>query len=173
MDYRIEAIQVLLNEDCLLKRYYPLLPHKEQLLKNLLQNRCLTKTDCMHLSDEALIASGLPNHETAGLFRCFLVLYDPKESKFREIKKCAANEAEAASFRELYLLPGVKATRAKLYYDAGYRYLSQIASATPEQIIRDTSEIIRQKGLAWKAPLPKEVRTHIAVAKAFTVYAVQ
>ena len=173
MNYQIDAIQVLLNEDCLLKRYHPLLPYKEQLLKNLLQNRCLTKTDCMKLSDEALIASGLPDRETACLFRCFLVLYDPKESKFKEIEKCAADEAEAASFRELYLLPGVKATRAKLYYDAGYRHLSQIASATPEQLIRDTSDIIRQKGLAWKAPLPKEVRTHIAVAKAFTVYAIK
>lgn len=98
-------------------------------------------------------------------------MYDVKDSKFKDIKEITANDAEADSFRELYLPPGVKAVRARLYYDANYRSLSQIASAFPEQIIRDTSKVILQKGLKLKAPLPKEVGTHIAVAKALTIYA--
>ncbi|MBE6935675.1 MAG: hypothetical protein E7458_04145 [Ruminococcaceae bacterium] len=172
MDYRIEAISVLLREDCITARYFPLIPYKESLLHNLLQNQHFTKSDCLALSEDTLLEMGLPSLELAGLFHSFLVMYDAKPGKFKEIGTAAANEAEAASFRELYLLPGVKAVRAKLYYDAGYQTLESIASALPEEIIAYTSDVIRQKGLPWKAPLPKEVRTHIAVAKAFTIYAV-
>lgn len=172
MDYKIEAIRVLLNEDCVLQRYFPLIRYKEALVQNLSANGFRTKSDCVVLSDEDLIAMGLPNSELAALFRGFLTLYDAKASKFRDIANFAENEAEAAAFHKLYLLPGVKAVRAKLYRDAGYRTLDQIASASPEQIIRDTSSFILQRGLDLKSPLPKEVRTHIAVATALTVYAV-
>lgn len=172
MDYKIEAMDVLLNEDCVLQRYFSLIQYKEMLMKNLIKNHCFSKTECMELPDEILIEMGLPNYEEARLFRNFLVMYDVKDSKFKDIKEIAANEAEADSFRELYLLPGVKAVRAKLYYDANYKNLSEIASAFPEQIIFDTSKVILQKGLKLKAPLPKEVRTHIAVAKALTIYAI-
>lgn len=172
MDYKIEAIRVLLKQDCVLQRYFPLIRYKEALVQNLSANGFRTKSDCVVLSDEDLIAMGLPSGELAALFRCFLTLYDAKASKFRDIEDFAENEAEAAAFRELYLLPGVKAVRAKLYRDAGYGTLGKIASASPEQIIRDTSPFILKRGLNLKAPLPKEVRTHIAVAAALTVYAI-
>lgn len=172
MDYRIEAMEVLLCEDCILQRYFPLIPYKAQLLKNLIENHCLTKTACLQLSDELLIEMGLPTVELANLFRQFLVMYDAKEAKLKEIDKVAANEAEAAAFRQLYLLPGVKAVRAKLYCDSGYTSLSEIAAALPEQIILDTSALILSQNLPLKPPLPKEVRTHIAVAKALTLYAI-
>lgn len=58
------------------------------------------------------------------------------------------------------------------YYDSGYGSLRRIASSLPEQIIADTSELITGKALSIKAPLPKEVRTHIAVAKVLTEFAV-
>lgn len=172
MNYRIEAMNVLLKEDCILQRYYPLLPYKELLMKGLRNMHCVSKADCMQLPDEALMKIGLPDNEMVNLFRCFLVMYDAKEAKFREIETIAEDGAQAETFRQLYLLPGVKAVRARLYDDAGYKSLSRIAAASPEQIIRDTSNVILQKGLAMKAPLPKEVRTHIAVAKALTIYAV-
>ena len=172
MNYKIEAMDVLLSEDCILQRYFTLIQYKEMLIENLIKNHYFSKAECMELPDEILIEMGLPNDEVVRLFRNFMVMYDVKDSKFKDIKDIAANEAEADSFRELYLLPGVKAVRAKLYYDANYKSLSKIASAFPEQIIRDTSKVILQKGLKLKAPLPKEVRTHIAVAKAFTIYAV-
>ena len=162
MNYKIEAIDVLLNEDCILQRYFPLIQYKEMLIENLMNNHYFSKAECMEL----------PNHELVKLFRNFMVMYDVKDSKFKDIKDIVTNEAEADSFRELYLLPGVKGVRAKLYYDANYKCMSTIASANTEQIIRDTSKVILQKGLKWKAPLPKEVRTHIAVAKAFTIYGV-
>ncbi len=172
MNYKIEAIHVLLNENCTLQRFFPLIPYKETLLQNLIQHQYYTKVDCMTLSDKELLEMGLPDAETARLFKNYLSLYDPKENKFKEIKKTATTEAEAAAFQELYLLPGVKATRAKLYFDAGYKTLRSIASTTPEQIILDTSNVIQEKNLSLITPLPKEVRTHIAVAKAFTIYAV-
>lgn len=34
LDYRIEGFSLLLNEDCILSRFYPLIPYKEQLLEN-------------------------------------------------------------------------------------------------------------------------------------------
>lgn len=172
MDYRVEALEILLNEDCILQRYYPLIPYKESLLENLKKINCSSKSECIALPDETLTALGLPSPELVSLFRRFLVMYDVRDSKFRDIDSIAANEAQAAAFRELYLLPGVKSTRALLYYDSGYSTLRKIASSLPEQILRDTGDLIARKGLTMKAPLPKEVRTHIAVAKALTEFAV-
>lgn len=70
--------------------------------------------------------------------------------------------------RELYQLPGVKSTRATLYFKAGFRSLADIAVSTPQEIIAKTESVIRQENLGLKAPLLKEVKTHIAVARAFT-----
>lgn len=166
MDYRIEAIDILLNEDCILQRYFPLIRYRDVLVKNLLMHGFCTKTECMELSHESLIEMGLPDCGMAELFRKFLTMYDVKESKFREI----ADGDEA--LRELFLLPGVRTVRARLYYEAGYTSLDRIAHACPDDIIQDASAVIFEKGLEMKAPLPKEVRTHIAVAKVLTEYAV-
>ena len=163
MDYKIEAIRILLNEDCVLQRYYPLIPYKEALIQNLKARNIHTKRAAAELSDEILVQAGLPNAETANLFRRFLCMYDVPKAKLS-----AADEP----FRELYLLPGVRLTRARLYCIAGYQTLLAIAAATPDKILRDTENAILQNGLNLKAPLPKEIRTHIAVAKAHTEYAV-
>lgn len=172
MDYRIGALEILLNEDCLLQRYYPLIPYKRTLIENLRKIRCPSKSACTALSNETMLEIGLPNFELVNLFRRFLVMYDVRDSKFNDIGEIAANEAEAAAFRELYLLPGVKSIRAKLYYDSGYRSLNRIAASLPEQMIGDTLDLINRKELRIKAPLPKEARTHIAVAKVLTEFAV-
>lgn len=34
MNYKVKAVQVLLCEDCVLKRYYPLFPYKNILLQH-------------------------------------------------------------------------------------------------------------------------------------------
>lgn len=172
MDYRVEAFEILLNADCILQRYDLLIPYKKILIENLRKINCSTKNECIALPNETMLEIGLPNLEAVNLFKRFLVMYDVKDSKFKEIDSIAANAAEAAAFRELYLLPGVKSARALLYYNSGYSSLRTIASALPEQIIRDTSDLIHRKGLHVKAPLPKEVRTHIAVAKTLTEFIV-
>lgn len=168
MNYKIEAIDILLNEDCILQRYYPLIPYKTMLLHNLLKNRYLTKEECLTLQDEVLIQMGLPDGDMVQLFRLFLNMYDVKPGKLKEIDKVSENEEEKKVFQELYQLPGVKAVRARLYASAGYLDLIKIAVASPEQIISDTEKVILQNKLDLKVPLLKEVKTHIAVAKALT-----
>lgn len=170
MNYKTEAIDILLNEDCILQRYYPLIPYKSTLLQNLLKNGCFTKEECLAIPDEALIQMGLPDGGMVQLFRLFLNMYDVKPGKLQEIGKVSENEEEKKSFRELYQLPGVKAVRARLYASAGYSDLISIAAASPEQIISDTEKVILQNKPDVKVPLLKEVKTHIAVAKAFTIY---
>lgn len=170
MNYRIEAIDVLLNDDCILTRYSPLIQYKSMLVDYLQGIGCLSKDECIDLSDEVLLQAGLPNLEIVNLFRHFLVMYDVKPQKLKEIDNICNSVEEMNSFRELYLLPGVKSTRAKLYYEANYKSLKDIASASCEKIIIDTAKTIEQKTLNLKVPLIKEVKTHIAVAKAFTYF---
>ncbi len=172
MNYRIEAFEVLLNEDCILKRYYPLIPYKYGLIASLGEMGCHTKEECMQFSDEAFSQTGLPNQEMFCLFKRFLSLYDVKESKYKDIDKTLLTEREVDIYRKLYQLPGVKSIRAKLYYDAGYDSLEKIATASVHRIITDISDVISMQKLNLTVPLVKEVKTHIAVAKALTEYAV-
>jgi len=58
MNYKIEAIEICLNPDCILKQYHPLIPFKGKLLNALKRLGCETKTDCSALTDEDLIRSG-------------------------------------------------------------------------------------------------------------------
>lgn len=167
-DYKIEAIKGLLNEDCILKRFYPLIPYKDILVDNLYKMGCYTKSDCMGLSDECLLEAGLTDIEMVYLFKAFLTLYDINPSKLKEITSFCQENEEIQSFQELYQLPGIKKTRAMLYFKAGFSSLEDIASSSPQEIIAKTENIIRKENLSLKVPLMKEVKTHIAVARAFT-----
>ena len=167
-DYKIKAIKVLLNEDCILTRYYPLIPYKDLLVENLSKMGCYTKSDCMNLSDESFMDAGLTDIGTVHLFKAFLGLYNINPAKLREITAICKNDEEIQAFRELYQLPGVKSTRATLYFKAGFQSLADIAVSSPEEIIAKTENVIRHENLGLKAPVLKEVKTHIAVARAFT-----
>lgn len=68
---------------------------------------CLTKEDCQKLSEEALLFAGLPDAETANLFKRFLGMYDIKPQKMKEIDAVCKAPEEAESFRELYHLPAL------------------------------------------------------------------
>lgn len=167
-DYRIEAISLLLNEDCILKGYYPLIPHKDRLLEQLKMLGCRRKSDAMQLTDEQLLCVGLPDAGVVALFRRFLVMYDPKPQKMREIAAVSQTSEEEEAFEGLYLLPGVKSTRARLYMLAGFGSLEEIAAVTAESLIAACQQTIERECLNLKPPLLKEARTHIAVARAFT-----
>lgn len=167
-DYKIDALDILLNEDCLNERYYPLIEYKKSMVEGLKNLGCATKNDISGISDEALAgAVGMNDLATVGLFRKFLSIYDPKPQKFKEIMKLTSDPAEQAAFEELYHLPGVKYTRAFLYFQSGYRTIESFANTTAEEVFIKTAKTISEKKLACIVPLPKEVRTHIAVAKAF------
>ena len=168
-DYKIEALGILLDKSCLSQGFYPLIEYKELLLAGLPLLGCRTKSDAQHLPDDALLRLGLDDIDTVGLFRRFLTLYDPKPQKFREIEKITSDPEEQEAFRELYHLPGVKQTRAALYYQSGCKSINTFAEMTAEEILEKTARTISERGLSCIVPLPKDVRTHIAVAKAFTL----
>lgn len=166
-NYAVEALELLLCKDCLTERYYPLIPYKDALIKGLLLLGCRTKNEAAMLSDDEFKELGLAAPELIGLLRRFFTIYDPKPQKFWEIPWVTDDPYRQSILRELFLLPGVKLIRADLYYRSGYRSLEDFAKAAPQEILEKTADTIREQDLPCSRPLPKEVRTHIAVAKAF------
>lgn len=166
-DYGIDALAVLLQKDCLIDRYHPLVCRKEKLIAGLKALGCQKKSDIAGIPDADLMRIGLKGPDAVGLFRRFLTLYDPDPRKFREIPSLVSDPAERETFTELYLLPGVKYTRAKLYFLSGYRTLEMFTVTDADEILSKTARAIAENKLSCTAPLPKEARTHIAVARAF------
>ncbi|MCI1244584.1 MAG: hypothetical protein LKG11_01310 [Bacilli bacterium] len=170
INYRIEALDELLNEDCVLGRYFSLISKKKRLMACLSSMGCLTKNDCLKLSEGVLSRLGCLSPSEVRLFRRFLSLYDVDERKFKELAALGLNGERLSSYRELFLLPGVKSVRAGLYYESGLRSLGDIASRSYKRIIEMTQRTIDENRLSLKAPLIKEAKTHVAVSIAFTVY---
>lgn len=171
MNYRIEAIALLLAEDRILKGYIPLISCKHQLIQGLHDLGCRTRDDCLALTDEALYAAGLPSG-LAGLFRRFLRMYDYKGKGAKDIPDAAARSPEEiAALLQLMYLPGVKAIRAHLYYHCGLHSLVDFTAADAENLRAHIAAVIERDNLPFSPPLPKELRTQITVAKVFTEYA--
>ncbi|MGN0591611.1 MAG: DUF4332 domain-containing protein [Ruminococcus sp.] len=167
-DYQIEAIITLLNKDCILERYYPLIPYKTTLVEAFKAMGCNVKSDCLALPDDALLNAGLPTVEMVNQFKRFLLMYDVNPKKLREIDVVGKTTEEMDALRQLCHLPGVKSTRASLYYKAGFPSLDAIACSTPEETMKKTEAMIRERNMNLSVPFMKEIKTHIAVAKAFT-----
>lgn len=66
---------------------------------------------------------------------------------------------------DLMRLPGVKDTRASLYYDCGYKNLQEFACQNSSVMQNQISNIIASNGIKKSVPLSKELSTQIAVAK--------
>lgn len=170
-NYMIQGIEVLLREDRILNRYHPLIACRHQLVEHLLMMGCKTRDDCLSLPDEALYEAGLPLG-MAGLFRRFLRMYDYKGRGRKDIPDThSRSPEEIASLLELMRLPGVKAVRAQLYYHCGLHSLADFAAADAAALQAHISGVIARDGLSCSVPLPKELRTQIAVAQVFTEYA--
>lgn len=167
-DYPIDALDILLDEGCVSERYFPLIGRKAPLIAALKALGCVRKSDVEKISDRELTALGLEDDGTVALFRHFLTIYDRRSAKFRELDKLSLDPVRRAVYEELYYLPGVKATRAELYFLAGLTSAEAFAQTTAEAVIEGTTRAIAENQLSCIVPLPKEVRTHIAVAKAFT-----
>lgn len=171
LNYRVEGFSILLNENCILSRYYPLIPYKMIMIENLINMGYRTKSACTELKDSELLQIGIPDVTLIPLFRAFLNLYDINVDKMKEIEIISATDEEKTALRELFKLPGVRLTRAKLYYQSGYTNLYKIASALSEDVISATTATIDRNQLKCKPPLSKEVNTHIAVSNVFTRFA--
>jgi len=66
---------------------------------------------------------------------------------------------------DLARLPGLKAVRARLYYDAGAETPAAIAAWEPEALLLALSEFVERTGFDGIAPLPKEVRSTVEAAR--------
>lgn len=67
---------------------------------------------------------------------------------------------------DLMRLPGVRATRAGLYFRSGFTGLASFAAVTGEDLLAQTALTRERLGLDAAVPLPKEVRTQLAAARA-------
>ncbi|MGN0629088.1 MAG: hypothetical protein ACI4IW_05625 [Oscillospiraceae bacterium] len=143
----------MLNKDCILTRYYPLIPYKNILTEAFKAMGCKFKSDCLELSDETLLYAGLPTIEMANLFKRFLMMYDVNPKKLREIDIVSKTTEEAEAFKQLYHLPGVKSTRATLYYKSGFTSLDAIACSSPEEIMKKNRRADSERKHESESPL--------------------
>ena len=66
---------------------------------------------------------------------------------------------------DLSRISGVKSIRARLYHDAGIDTVEKLAAQVPENLLQVTADFVKRTGFPGIAPLPKEVRSTIQVAK--------
>ncbi len=72
---------------------------------------------------------------------------------------------ELVKLSDLARLPGVKAIRARLYYDAGADTLDKLASWDPEELRVMLLAFVEETGFDGIAPLPKEAANAVATAR--------
>jgi len=70
---------------------------------------------------------------------------------------------------QLMRLPGVKDTRASLYYDAGLKSISSFRESSYDEICEKISMYLTKTGSDKSMPLKKELLTQIAVSKILPV----
>lgn len=165
-NYKIKALNYLLDEKCMPERFFPLIEYKKTIISGLAKLAITNKDEAVKLSDKQYKELGLKK-DVILLFRRFLCLYDVKQSKLKQINAIEDLKLAKACY-ELYYLPGVKLIRGSLYYYAGYRTLKDIALTNEEVLIDSCKKAIIKNKLNCIVPLEKEVRTHIAVSRAFT-----
>ena len=72
---------------------------------------------------------------------------------------------ELVKLSDLSRIEGVKAIRARLYYEAGVDTVGKLAGCEPEELLRITAEFVERTGFDGIAPLPKEVLHTIETAR--------
>jgi len=72
---------------------------------------------------------------------------------------------ELVKLSDLTRLGGVKAIRARLYFDAGVDCLETMAQWNPEEMRQMLVEFVRRTGFEGIAPLPKEARNSVEAAR--------
>jgi len=75
------------------------------------------------------------------------------------------NIVQLVKLSNLARIPGLKAVRARLYYDAGFDTLDKIAEKDPEEMRKMLAEFVERTGFDGIPPLPKEARSAVSLAK--------
>ena len=72
---------------------------------------------------------------------------------------------ELVKLSDLALIQGLKAIRARLYYDAGVDTVEKLASWDPEELRDMLADFVERTGFDGIAPLPKEAGSAVATAR--------
>jgi predicted flap endonuclease-1-like 5' DNA nuclease len=72
---------------------------------------------------------------------------------------------ELVKLSDLSRIEGVKAIRARLYYDAGVDTVEAMARWDPDDLLKMMAEYVERSGFNGIAPLPREVGSTIATAR--------
>lgn len=186
-NYYLDDLIDSIDLNSTLSRYYPLIEFKEQLKKTLKENNIIRKEE---YNSEKL--KDLFREDIIRLFSFAIHLYDFKPRKLKEldfIDPIIIDELNSIKINNsgdfilyylsnkdkkyqyfydicnLMRLPGVKGIRAKLYYDCGFKSFDDFVCKKAEDIQKIISDFINENERKESCPLPKEISTHIAVAK--------
>lgn len=160
-NYYLNDLINSLKRDVALKRYYPLIDYKEEITAILNKAGIVRKNQVSEVVIEDI--KKVLGKDISNSFASFIHVYDFNKSKLSDIKDYVGTK-EYDSLVELLRLPGVRALRAKLYYDSGVT-LKVLAEKSTEEIRTMVGEYIKRENRKEIIPQPKEVNCHREVAK--------
>ena len=206
---KIKDMDIILNKNTTLSRFYPLIPLKNTIIERLLKSGTLLKSQYDEIYDSDIDEIRRITGMSEGVDECFhsaLHLHDFKNrsiSEFKSIRPDIISAVRANGYNKtldiiklaseksnnemaellnistadtqrlcaichLMRLPGVKDTRASLYYDSGLRSLDDFASSTTDKILEKVSDYIAKSKCGKSVPQRKEIETQIAVSRVFS-----
>ena len=203
---KIKDMDIILNKNTTLSRFYPLIPLKNTIIERLLKSGTLLKSQYDEIYDSDIDEIRRITGMSEGVDECFhsaLHLHDFKNrsiSEFKSIRPDIISAVRANGYNKtldiiklaseksnnemaellnisnvdtqrlcamchLMRLPGVKDTRASLYYDSGLRSLDDFASSTTDKILEKVSDYIAKSKCGKSVPQRKEIETQIVVSR--------
>lgn len=203
---KIKDMDIILNKNTTLSRFYPLIPLKNTIIERLLKSGTLLKSQYDEIYDSDIDEIRRITGMSEGVDECFhsaLHLHDFKNrsiSEFKSIRPDIISAVRANGYNKtldiiklaseksnnemaellnisnadtqrlcamchLMRLPGVKDTRASLYYNSGLRSLDDFASSTTDKILEKVSDYIAKSKCGKSVPQRKEIETQIAVSR--------
>ena len=109
--------------------------------------------------------TGNKEMKTSEDYLSYCMNYGLKEAA-KMLNLSEAGARELFSLCDLMRLPGVKWLRAKLYFDCGYQSIQSFSQNDNEQMRNKIALYIQTNCPERGVPLPKEIATQIAVARA-------
>jgi predicted flap endonuclease-1-like 5' DNA nuclease len=118
---------------------------------------------------------GVNPHDILRLKACGIVNAEQmlEAGRTPEARQSLANQSgvtieailELVKLSDLSRIEGVKAIRARLYYDAGVDTVEAMARWDPDDLLKMMAEYVERSGFNGIAPLPREVGSTIATAR--------
>ena len=160
-NYYVNDLINSLKKDVVMELYYPLINYKEELISIISKVGVVRKNQISETVIEDI--EKILGKDISNSFARFIHIYDFNKSKLRDIKDYAGTK-EYDSLADLLRLPGVRALRAKLYYNSGVT-LKILAEKSTEDIRAMVCNYIQRNRREEIIPQPKEINCHREVAK--------